>query len=86
MGSTSPVSIMELAELVRATAQSDSEISIVDPHTVMPAGFVEVNERLPVLDRLHRRVGVRTLTPLAEIVREMVAAMGANGAATSAGE
>lgn len=73
VGSDEEVSILRLAELVRAEAQSSSEIVFVPYAEAYAEGFEDLERRVPDLARLERVTGYRPRTPLRDIVADVVA-------------
>jgi len=73
VGNDVEVNILQLARLVRRLANSSSPIHSVPLAEAYPVGFEEVPRRLPDLARLRNCLGDVPTTPLAEIVREVVA-------------
>lgn len=72
LGSDQPVSILELAECVRARANPAAEIAFQSYAEAFPADFEDVRARVPCLDKLRNIIGPLPVTPLDEIVREVV--------------
>ncbi len=73
VGSDEEVTIRRLAELVREEAGSTSEIRLVPYAEAYAEGFEDMLRRVPDLTRLERTIQFRPRTPLAEIVRDVVA-------------
>jgi UDP-glucose 4-epimerase len=73
VGSDEEVTIRRLAELVRDEAGSTSEIRLVPYAEAYAEGFEDMLRRVPDLTRLERTIQFRPRTPLAEIVRDVVA-------------
>ncbi|MHC4512902.1 MAG: NAD-dependent epimerase/dehydratase family protein [Planctomycetota bacterium] len=73
IGNDAEVSILALARVVRRLANSTSAIRTVPLGTAYPTGFEEIARRVPDLARLQRLLGAVPTTPLADIVREVVA-------------
>lgn len=72
VGTTSEVSMLDLARLVRDTAGSASEIRLVPYDEAYPPGFEDMMRRVPDVSRLERVTGFKPETPLAQIVRDVV--------------
>jgi UDP-glucose 4-epimerase len=68
VGSTEEVSILELAERVRAVIGSQSKIQFVPYETAYAAGFEDMLRRKPVIEKLYQVVGFRPKTSLAQII------------------
>lgn len=67
------VTIRGLAELVIAATGSSSEIRLIPYSSVYPAGFEDMNRRLPDVSKLEKAIGFRPRRPLAEIVADVIA-------------
>jgi UDP-glucose 4-epimerase len=72
VGTTTEVSMLDLARLVRDTAGSSSEIRLVPYDEAYPPGFEDMMRRVPDVSRLERTTGFKPETPLAQIVRDVV--------------
>jgi len=73
IGNDEEVTILQLAERVRAAAGSSSEIVLVPYAEAYAEGFEDMNRRVPDLSKLERTIGFRPRTPLAEIIADVVA-------------
>jgi UDP-glucose 4-epimerase len=73
IGSDEEVSIRRLAEMVRDEADSSSPIQLVPYAEAYAEGFEDMQRRIPDLTRLMRTIDFRPRTPLAEIIRDVVA-------------
>ena len=73
IGSTEETTIRGLAERVRETAGSSSEIVTVPYSEAYTAGFEDMLRRVPDVSKLERATGFRPLTPLSEIITDVVA-------------
>jgi UDP-glucose 4-epimerase len=73
IGSDEEVTIMRLAEMIRDEAQSQSPITLVPYSEAYPPGFEDMFRRVPSCDKLERTIGFRPRTPLAQIIRDVVA-------------
>lgn len=76
LGSDQSISIYELAEVVRETLNSDSQIVLVPYVQAFGEGFDDLRDRLPDLTRIRESVGfepkydlVQTIEDLAEVIR-----------------
>jgi UDP-glucose 4-epimerase len=58
---------------VRDAAGSRSEIQLIPYAEAYAEGFEDMLRRVPDLTRLERTIGFRPRTPLAEIIRDVVA-------------
>ena len=72
VGTTTEVSMLELARMVRDAAGSSSEIKLVPYDEAYPPGFEDMMRRVPDVSRLERTTGFKPMTPLAQIVRDVV--------------
>jgi len=77
LGSDRPITIRELAELVKGTLESASEIVTVPYDQAFGAGFDDLRERRPDLSRIREATGfqpqiglVQTIRDLAEDIRQ----------------
>ncbi len=73
IGSDEEVTIRALAEQVRAVAESESEIRMIPYDEAYAEGFEDMLRRVPDLTRLERTIDFRPRTPLAQIIRDVVA-------------
>jgi UDP-glucose 4-epimerase len=73
IGSTEETTIRGLAERVREAADSTSEIVTVPYSEAYAAGFEDMLRRVPDVSKLERTTGFRPLTPLSEIITDVVA-------------
>ncbi|MBC7897234.1 MAG: NAD-dependent epimerase/dehydratase family protein [Cytophagaceae bacterium] len=72
VGTTTEVSMMGLAEMVRDAAGSSSEIRLVPYSEAYPVGFEDMMRRVPDVSKLERLTGFKPMTPLDEIIRDVV--------------
>lgn len=72
IGATEEVSIDALAELVRTTAGSTSEIVHIPYKEAYAAGFEDMQRRVPDVSKLERVTGFRPSIPLRQIVSDVV--------------
>ena len=72
VGTTTEVTMLELAERVRDAAGSRSEIRLVPYSEAYAAGFEDMLRRVPDVSRLERLTGFRPRTSLDEIIRDVV--------------
>jgi len=73
IGGAEEVTILQLAERVRAAAGSDSEIVFVPYSEAYAEGFEDMQRRVPDVSKLERTIGFRPSTPLATIIEDVVA-------------
>jgi UDP-glucose 4-epimerase len=72
VGNNEPVTINELAELVRALSGSTSEIRHVPYREAFGAGFEDMHRRVPDLTKVHEAIGYRPQHSLRDILREVI--------------
>ena len=72
IGTDEEVSIRELAERVRAAANSSSEIRLVPYDKAYAEGFEDMMRRGPDVSKLERTIGFRPRTPLASIIDDVI--------------
>ncbi len=73
LGSDQPISILDLAERVRAIANPAASIAFQSYADAFPPDFEDVRARVPCLDKLRGVIGPLPATPLDDIIREVVA-------------
>ena len=73
IGSDREVSINQLAEMVRAAAESTSPIVRIPYDQAYATGFEDMQRRIPDVRKLERTVGMRPATPLETIIADVVA-------------
>ena len=73
VGNDEEVTILQLAERVRAAAGSSSEIRLVPYSEAYPEGFEDMHRRVPDVRKLERAIGFRPRTPLAQIIADVLA-------------
>lgn len=84
VGSDREITVADLAQLVRRSAGSSSEIVCTPMEAVFPRGFTDPARRVPSLLRLRQVLGWVPSTPLEAVVQELVSAV-ALEAQTAAG-
>ena len=72
VGTTTEVSMLALAEQVRDAAGSRSDIRLVPYDEAYAAGFEDMMRRVPDVTKLERLTGFKPMTPLDEIIRDVV--------------
>lgn len=72
IGSNQPVSILQLAERVRALAESESPIEFQSYSQAYDDDFEDVRRRVPDLSRLHATITHRNIYDLDGIVRAVI--------------
>lgn len=73
IGTDQEITINQLAERVRAAAQSSSEIIHVPYGEAYAEGFEDMHRRVPSLAKLERTIGYKPNTPLDTIIADVVA-------------
>ena len=73
IGSTSEVTIRELAERVKRLAGSDSSIQYVPYDEAYEAGFEDMPRRVPDLAKIHALIGYEPRLDLDDIIRSVLA-------------
>ncbi len=73
VGSDREVTMLQLAEMVRAAAESRSEIRLIPYAEAYAAGFEDMQRRVPDVSKLERVVGYRPRTSLEQIIADVVA-------------
>jgi UDP-glucose 4-epimerase len=72
IGTDEEVTILELAQRVKAAAGSDSEIVKIPYSEAYAEGFEDMLRRVPSVEKLERRIGFRPRTPLDEIIDDVL--------------
>lgn len=72
IGNDAPISVLDLAHLVRDHLGSASEVQFVPFKAVYDADFEETADRLPDLSRAHAMIGFEPRTPLLQTIDEIV--------------
>lgn len=73
VGADEEVSMMQLAERVKAACGSSSEIRLVPYEEAYAEGFEDMPRRVPDVSKLLRVTGFRPRTSLDEIIRDVIA-------------
>jgi UDP-glucose 4-epimerase len=68
VGSNEPITIMELAKLVRSTLKSKSTIECISMDDAYGEGFEDLQVRQPDLERIVSLIGNRTRIPLQDTI------------------
>jgi UDP-glucose 4-epimerase len=68
VGSTNPISILDLAKLVKTRLNSPSEIQLVPYDQAYGPGFEDLRHRCPDVSKLSRLTGFKPSTTLEEII------------------
>lgn len=85
IGSTEEVSMLELAERVKRTTGSESEIVLVPYSEAYEEGFEDMPRRVPDTSKIERALGWRATASLDEILSDVIAHELAGQHARSAG-
>jgi len=72
IGANEEVTILELAERVRAATKSSSPIELVPYKDAYSEGFEDMLRRVPDVTKLERTIGFRPRTTLDDIIRDVV--------------
>jgi UDP-glucose 4-epimerase len=72
IGSTEEVSMLELADRVKAVTGSESEIALVSYEEAYGEGFEDMQRRVPDLSKIGAALGWRPTASLEEILRDVV--------------
>ena len=75
IGNTEEITILQLAEKVRAATGSQSPITFVPYDEAYEAGFEDMPRRVPDLTKIHSCVGYRPTLGLDEILQRVIAHM-----------
>jgi UDP-glucose 4-epimerase len=73
IGSSREVTMNQLAELVRATAESNSPIKHLPYEAAYAEGFEDMMRRVPSVDKLEKYIGFKPSNSLERIVTDVVA-------------
>ncbi len=71
LGSDEPISILELAELVRQTLESDSKIEFVPYEEAFGPHFDDLRHRVPDLSRIREAIGFSPRIPLSRTILDL---------------
>jgi UDP-glucose 4-epimerase len=72
IGNNEEVSINQLAEQVRAAANSRSDIVHIPYDEAYAEGFEDMPRRVPDISKLERTIGFRPTTPLRTIIDDVL--------------
>jgi len=73
IGSSEEISILELAERVRETTGSDSEIQVISYDEAYEQGFEDMARRIPDTTKIEQLIGWRPRRDLANVLTDVVA-------------
>ena len=79
VGNDQPVTILQLAELVKTVTGSTSPLEFVPYEQAYAAGFEDMRQRRPALAKLERLTGFRPRKPLELIIQEVAASLQSPG-------
>lgn len=79
VGSDRPITIRGLADLVIKTLQSSSQVQTVPYAEAYAAGFEDLQQRRPALERIRAAVGFEPRIELEQTIRDVAGWMRANG-------
>lgn len=71
IGSTEPITIMQLAERVRSRLESSSDIVLVPYSDVYPGGLDDLRAREPDLSRIRKAIGFEPKIPLETTIDDL---------------
>ena len=86
LGDDQPISIMDLATLVRDTLGSDSPIDLIPYDTAFGEGFDDLRDRRPCLKRLREMTGFAPTHDLVRTIRDLAEAIGSTSASPTESE
>jgi UDP-glucose 4-epimerase len=72
VGSTNSVTILELAQKIRAKVGSDSPIVFVNANEKLGLGFEEIDNRCPDIEKITSLVGWTPKKSLDDIIKEVI--------------
>ncbi len=72
IGSNEEVSMLELAQKVIDATGSSSQIKLIPYSEAYPEGFEDMMRRVPDVQKLERTINFRPLTPLKQIIQDVV--------------
>ncbi len=84
LGSDRPISILELAEMVRRVLGSSSEVVLVPYSEAYPEGYEDLRHRRPDLARVREAIRFEPLIGLEQTIRDIADAIGRGGRVTAA--
>jgi UDP-glucose 4-epimerase len=84
IGNPEEVSIYDLARMVKATAESSSEIKVISYDEAYQPGFEDMDRRVPSIVKLSKLTGYKPKYGLKEIVSRVIDARRTEIAAVSA--
>lgn len=79
VGNDQPVTILQLAEVVKAITGSSSPLEFVPYEQAYAAGFEDMRQRRPALAKLEHLTGFRPRKPLELIIQEVAASLKSPG-------
>lgn len=79
VGNDQPVSILELAHLVKSTLASSSDIEMIAYRDAYGAGFEDLAARQPNLNRLRAEIGFAPAISLTQTIRDIAAHLQSSG-------
>jgi len=83
VGRDESISIAELAELVRTTLKSNSDIVFVPYDTAYGHGFDDLRHRQPDLTKLRKAIDFKPTIPLTQTIRDLAAALSSTSASVA---
>ena len=73
IGTNEEITILELAERVKARANSDSEIVLIPYDQAYEKGFEDMRRRVPDVGKIHATIGWQPTTPLDTTIDQIIA-------------
>lgn len=73
IGSSSEISIADLAELIRGLSGSNSKIQYIPYDQAYESGFEDMERRVPSLEKLHDLIGYAPTLTVEEIIEQVIA-------------
>jgi UDP-glucose 4-epimerase len=83
IGSIEEVSMIELAQRVKAATGGRSEIALVPYEQAYVEGFEDMRRRVPDLTKIHKAIGYRPKRGLDQILKDVIADMQAHPSASN---
>ena len=80
LGSDNEVSILQLAERVKALTESDSEIKLIPYEQAYVVGFEDMRRRVPDLTKIGKAIGYKPSRNLDTILKDVIAGFQATSA------
>jgi UDP-glucose 4-epimerase len=72
IGSTEEISVKALAEMVKRSTKSSSEVTFIPYHQAYNGGFEDMRQRIPDVQKIRRVTGWKPEIPLAKTLDEII--------------